>query len=188
MLLEIPLHRVVLSTNRAHNNLFKVSEFECYQNTCCDHSCSTSCPPSFMMVSLSSLAQPPIHYVAVGVMPYHLVLESSCALSAVDLAFECNSHLGLSVPYWSLTSFFPPRPLSIAGICLVVPTCISRYTRWREAKSQMRMSHCDVVRPVCLCACTCSATQLCLTLRPPWTVAHQAPLSMEFSRQETFVK
>ena len=27
-------------------------------------------------------------------------------------------------------------------------------------------------------------TQLCLTLCDPWTVAHQTPLSMEFSRQE----
>jgi len=26
--------------------------------------------------------------------------------------------------------------------------------------------------------------QLCLTLQPLWTVAHQAPLSMGFSRQE----
>ena len=26
--------------------------------------------------------------------------------------------------------------------------------------------------------------QSCLTLVTPWTVAHQAPLSMEFSRQE----
>ena len=26
--------------------------------------------------------------------------------------------------------------------------------------------------------------QLCLTLYDPWTVAHQTPLSMEFSRQE----
>ena len=28
-------------------------------------------------------------------------------------------------------------------------------------------------------------TQLCLTLMTPWAVAHQAPLSMEFSRQES---
>ena len=28
------------------------------------------------------------------------------------------------------------------------------------------------------------ATQSCLTLCNPWTVAHQAPVSMEFSRQE----
>ena len=37
------------------------------------------------------------------------------------------------------------------------------------------------------CTCTCVfvwATQSCLTLRFPQTVAHQAPLSMEFSRQE----
>ena len=27
-------------------------------------------------------------------------------------------------------------------------------------------------------------TQLCLTLCTPWTAVHQAPLSMEFSRQE----
>ena len=27
-------------------------------------------------------------------------------------------------------------------------------------------------------------TQLCLTLCNPWTIGHQAPLSMEFSRQE----
>ena len=30
----------------------------------------------------------------------------------------------------------------------------------------------------------CLVTQSCLTLCDPWTVAHQAPLSMEFSRQE----
>ena len=30
----------------------------------------------------------------------------------------------------------------------------------------------------------CVHTQSCPTLQPLWTVAHQAPLSMEFSRQE----
>ena len=30
----------------------------------------------------------------------------------------------------------------------------------------------------------CSVAQLCLTPVTPWTVSHQAPLSMEFSRQE----
>ena len=34
---------------------------------------------------------------------------------------------------------------------------------------------------LCVCICVCSVTQLCLTR---WTVTHQAPLSMEFSRQE----
>ena len=32
--------------------------------------------------------------------------------------------------------------------------------------------------------CVCLVTQLCLTLWGPWTVARQAPPSMEFSRQE----
>ena len=32
--------------------------------------------------------------------------------------------------------------------------------------------------------CVCSIIQSCSTLETPWTVAHQAPLSMEFSRQE----
>lgn len=58
MLLEIPLHRVVLSTNRAHNNLLKVSKYECYQNTRCNHSCCTSCPPSLMMGSLWLTSHP----------------------------------------------------------------------------------------------------------------------------------
>ena len=32
--------------------------------------------------------------------------------------------------------------------------------------------------------CVCLVTQFCLTLWGPWTVARQAPPSMEFSRQE----
>ena len=34
-----------------------------------------------------------------------------------------------------------------------------------------------------LCVCVLVA-QLYLTLQTPWTVAHQTPLTMEFSRQE----
>ena len=32
--------------------------------------------------------------------------------------------------------------------------------------------------------CACSIAKLCLTLCDPWTVAHQAPLSMGSPRQE----
>ena len=35
-----------------------------------------------------------------------------------------------------------------------------------------------------MCVHTCSVTKSCPTLATPWTVAHQAPLSMGFSRQE----
>ena len=37
---------------------------------------------------------------------------------------------------------------------------------------------------MCVCVGMCSVAQSCLTLYTPWTVARQAPLSMEFSRQE----
>ena len=37
---------------------------------------------------------------------------------------------------------------------------------------------------VCVCVCVCSVTQLCPTLWDAMNVAHQAPLSMGFSRQE----
>ena len=37
---------------------------------------------------------------------------------------------------------------------------------------------------ICLIVCCCSVAKLCLTLCDPWTVAHQPPLSMGFSRQE----
>ena len=37
---------------------------------------------------------------------------------------------------------------------------------------------------MCVCACVFKSLQSCLTLGNPWTVTHQAPLSMGFSRQE----
>ena len=37
---------------------------------------------------------------------------------------------------------------------------------------------------VCACVCVCVCSQSCLTLVTPWALAHQAPLFMEFSRQE----
>ena len=43
------------------------------------------------------------------------------------------------------------------------------------------MIHLSMVRVPTVCAQSLSHIQLFLT---PWTVAHQAPLSMEFSRQE----
>ena len=45
---------------------------------------------------------------------------------------------------------------------------------------------CDL-RGVCVCVCVCvcvSHSVMSDSLWPPWTTAHQAPLSMEFSRQE----
>ena len=39
-----------------------------------------------------------------------------------------------------------------------------------------------------LCVCARSVAQSCLTLCDSWTVAHQAPLSMEFAGQECWSK
>ena len=38
------------------------------------------------------------------------------------------------------------------------------------------------------CVCACSVAQSCLTLCDSWTVAHQAPLYMEFAGQECWSK
>ena len=35
-----------------------------------------------------------------------------------------------------------------------------------------------------ICICCCACVQSSLTLHDPWTIAHQAPLSMGFPRQE----
>ena len=40
---------------------------------------------------------------------------------------------------------------------------------------------------VCMCLCVCSVTQSCPTLVTPWTVAHQASLSMGFPGKNTGV-
>ena len=37
---------------------------------------------------------------------------------------------------------------------------------------------------VCVCVCVCELLNRIWLFATPWTVAHQAPLSMEFSRQE----
>ena len=37
---------------------------------------------------------------------------------------------------------------------------------------------------LCVCVCVRVCAQSCSILEAPWTVAHPAPLSMEFSRQE----
>ena len=142
----------------------------------------------FPLADISPLVQPPIHYVVVGVMPYHLALESSCAISAVDLDFECNSCLSLSFPYWCLTWFFPLRTLSISGSAWLCQPALHVIPGGRKPKARWECHTVMLSDVYVYVVCTCSAAQLCLTLRPPWTIAHQAPLSMEFSRQETFVK
>ena len=66
-------------------------------------------------------------------------------------------------------------------------------TKWNFVldRSLDKFIHCDKREGKCRCKCIGLlggggglVAQLCLTLATPWTVAHQAPLSMGFSRQE----
>ena len=52
----------------------------------------------------------------------------------------------------------------------------------RSLRHQSSLCVCACVR-VCVCLCTCTLSHVWL-FATPWTVAHQAPLSMGFSRQE----
>ena len=71
---------------------------------------------------------------------------------------------------------------------LVDPASIFRGTKTYtlgDPQGRKHLSSSCVCVCVCVCMCVCAVvTQSCPTLCIPWTVAHQAPLSMELSRQE----
>ena len=52
---------------------------------------------------------------------------------------------------------------------------------WRIKKKQLA---CDFKLNECVCVCVWVCVLVMSDSVPPWTVAHQAPLSIEFSRQE----
>ena len=75
-------------------------------------------------------------------------------------------------------SFLGSRALSVDGAIPWLNFCIID----RRSSGLWTALWTDVCLPLALCVC---CAQLSLTLcNPKWTVAHQAPLSMEFSRQE----
>ena len=75
------------------------------------------------------------------------------------------------------------------GLLLVIRSCLGEQTFYQETIKQscvfysewgwMFRTWTDSGRDVCLLV-----SQSCLTFATRWTVAHRAPLSMEFSRQE----
>ena len=83
----------------------------------------------------------------------------------------CVSSLGSSVRLGYLTE----KEESKKRICPFLPIFVTTL----PLSSVFSWSH---AHPLCLCVCyLLSRVRLFVT---PWTVAHQAPLSMEFSRQE----
>ena len=65
----------------------------------------------------------------------------------------------------------------ILSLVAVLDVIIKHRNIWREKTAGLFLRLCLV----CVCLCVLSCLQLFVT---PWTVAYQAPLSMEFSRQE----
>ena len=80
-------------------------------------------------------------------------------------------------------------------LCFIL-CCVAQFTNWEEIRDDLKgkkegsfedkppeFKSCHR-RWLDACVRVCYVSQLCLTLLTPWTVAHQAPLSMGFSRQE----
>ena len=61
-----------------------------------------------------------------------------------------------------------------------INTSLEKNARY-EGSNLQTDPHCLYLQKSHYC---CLVAQLCLTFVTPWTTAHQAPLSMEFSRQE----
>ena len=78
----------------------------------------------------------------------------------------------------------PVLKLCVNGITWYGLSCvwIPQSTQWLWKSSRLRHFHCFV--PLHCCACVLSHFSHVQLFVTPWTVAHQAPLSMGFSRQE----
>ena len=61
---------------------------------------------------------------------------------------------------------------------------------WGKEEGKMNLTNLWVTLCVCVCVCVCVCFGRSIvsgSLWPPWTVAHQAPLSVGFSRQEYYI-
>ena len=84
-------------------------------------------------------------------------------------------------------------PLNIFKLELFLQIACSVPVWWTNVESvvsEIEMKwECKNISPfldmcVCVCVCVCVYVSHVPLFMTPWTVAHQAPLSMEFSRQE----
>ena len=66
-----------------------------------------------------------------------------------------------------------------------VPGDIISFERYKDTPSRLRETWCWMYHVcVCVCVCVCSLLSCVQLFVTPWTIAHQAPLSGGFSRQE----
>ena len=88
-----------------------------------------------------------------------------------------------SSPSWELSA---PVPVCALWLMLTLPS-----SPWVKATENRTAFH---IVCVCVCVCVCARARACvracmcvcdsLSFVTPWTVVHQSPLSMEFSKQE----
>ena len=71
--------------------------------------------------------------------------------------------------------------MDVAQIC---PLCLDNFTRHSVFKVHPYCSTYLKFIPFSLCVCVCELLSCVLLFATPWTVAHQAPLYVEFSREE----
>ena len=89
---------------------------------------------------------------------------------------------GIQCCSWQPPAFRKPAPFVLVEV--------------RPVYAKLSLLYCRSVDKICLttlnkyptfaslCHCCCLVAKTCLTLASPWTVAHQASLSMGFPRQE----
>ena len=76
--------------------------------------------------------------------------------------------------------------MPVMALCLLFPHCLNEHAQCIDLTPVLFISPLcyqymlGVYVCVCVCVCVCSVVSDSTT---PWTVAHQAPLSMGFSRQ-----
>ena len=103
---------------------------------------------------------------------------SHCSLSLIPSCIYLNIRTQVQHPQKS--SIYCPSFKSKTKTELLFPKKMNHFSRG-ESKGVMKLCVC-----VCVCVfmCVCQLPSHVLLFETPWTVALQAPLSMEFSQQE----
>ena len=117
------------------------------------------------------------------------ILSSSSVISSLSLGFSSGFTVPSGLKFGSNSSQFVFVHVPFSKLCpnakVSVPTSntLSSLSE-RSAQAPSQGGQACVHACVCVCACVLSCFSHVWLYVTPWTVAHQAPLSMGFSRQE----
>ena len=111
--------------------------------------------------------------------------------SPLKLGYIYSPFVGRSVPVPTLRAGCPQDPIqnaSNAPATKSTPTGVLENPKCSKWETSLQIFHLNHINSLCVCVCVCvcvcyspSPVWLSATL---WTIAHQAPLSMGFPRQE----